>query len=1083
MSKLPPFPESNPELLKQWNYEKNDEIDPYSITAGSSRKVWWKCKKGHEWESNLSNRARKGKGCPYCASKVSESSESFAGKYPYLLDEWHKTKNKELDPFEISVGSAKRVWWQCKSNFDHEWVSSIINRTKNDAGCPDCRSERSSLSNNYPEIIKEWMYEKNLPLTPDTVTEKSGKKVWWKCTECMNEWQSVIRNRTLLSTPCPLCSKNDAILKTKINKEKRLEESMDDYSYDIEDRLQLNLEEMHSIFKNHLKVDSDARSVGSLFSPRMLSKIDASPYYQRNYVWDKDKATYLIESLLMGTEIPPLVFYESSTGIEIIDGKQRFESIKRFQEGKISLSPRGLHNLKSIENMFFADLPDDLKEYFFDTKVRVVKYSVIDENRFSEKNQDLLKKEIFRRYNSGITPLRRVEVERAIFIDDEPTVYFKKQFKKNKALHKSFQNFFFDEFNEEKMHNDFSIEKSLQYTRFLLICSDMPIVSTRRKLLLDQFYEFYTQSVENVQPVYKDFLNKINILLRISDIGVRKDLHFNKYFFEIAYWVLSILKKEGLNLLVDTDQIENDLVQYFNEHVDSFVSDEEKFFYGSFLDRFTTASGYFSKKYQKDLSVYVSSGQKLKDFKVIQKSLAGDAEKSEYLARIERQEAIPYMIDDICTLMNREKFIVRPSYQRGEVINKAKSSAIIESILLGIKLPPLYIYKREDGIREVIDGQQRILSILGYMKQEYIDLNGNREQSTKHGYKLSNLNILSELNGVSFDDLEENMKERIWDFSLSMIVIDEKINSEFDPVDLYVRINSRPFPIKENTFEMWNSYIDKSLIEKVKMSSGKTESWFYLTKNNLRMKNEELFTILCCLDAMHSTAHKDKKYGFIDLFERIGAISVRIKNKATFTRLLNSASVDEEDGIRFLKSIKSIESFVRNTRLLLVSEDVDNVNEYLGTKLTSLFNVKGQKYYARKLQDFYALWFIMHEINSEMIRHHREEIFIEVSELLQFMKKEVESDSDTRPELFDQKVKEFKSKYSVEKRQIKLGSNEIKGLLEKQDNKCPICNCPVYFGDEIEIDHITPLGIGGSDDENNLQAVHMSCNRKKGARR
>ncbi len=1083
MNKLPPFPESNPELLTQWHYEKNGDIDPYTITAGSSRKVWWRCEKGHEWESNLSNRARKGKGCPFCKSKVASPEESFAGKFPQLLAEWHPTKNKSLDPYEISVGSGKRIWWQCQNNTDHEWVTSVTNRTKNDAGCPHCRMDQGSLANNYPEITKEWMHEKNLPLTPDNVTEKSGKKVWWKCNECMHEWQAVVRNRTLLSTPCPLCSKNEAILKSKTNKEKRLEESLDDYSYDINDRLQLNLQEMHSIFRDHLRVDSDARSIGSMFSPRMLSKIDASPYYQRNYVWDKDKATYLIESLLMGTEIPPLIFYETPSGIEIIDGKQRFETIKRFQDGALSLSSRGLYNLKSLANKSFPEIEPDLKEYFFDTKVRVVKYSVIDQNRFSEKNQDLLKKEIFRRYNSGITPLKRVEVERAVFIDDEPTIYFKKQFNKNKALHRSFQNIFFDETDEEKIIKPITLEKSLQYIRFLLVCTEMPIVSTRRKLLLDQFYDYYSQTSRDVQALYKDFLSNIRVLNEVAQACKSQNLETNKYYFEVAFWILNILKKEGLTDLKNIESITNELITYLKSNVKYFVSDEEKFFYGSFLDRFTSAAEYFGNKHQKDFSVYISSSEKLKQFKEVQNALADDAKDNEYLVRIERQEAIPYMIDDICTLMNREKFIVRPSYQRGEVINKAKSSAIIESMLLGIKLPPLFVFKRKDGVREVIDGQQRILSILGYMNQEYLDLNGLRQKSTKHGYKLTKLSILSELNGVAFDDLEADMQEVIWDYSLSMIVIDEIINPEFDPVDLYVRINSRPFPIKENTFEMWNSYIDRDIIERIKSSSKRTESWFYLTKNNVRMKNEELFAILSCISAIHQSADDEKKYAFIDLFDRMGSVSVRIKDKSLFTRLLNTASVDKDEEKHLFDSIKIMEAFVRKIRMLLISEDTDNVESFLDKKLTSLFNTKNKKYYARKLQDFYALWFILHEINMEMIRFHRDEIATVLSEIFRFMKEDIKSEEETRSHVFDIMVRDFRSKYSAENRQIKLSAAETKQLLSKQLNKCPICNCPIYFGDEIEIDHITPLSIGGEDNKDNLQAAHKSCNRKKGARR
>lgn len=91
-------------------------------------------------------------------------------------------------------------------------------------------------------------------------------------------------------------------------------------------------ETFEKIFKEHLKIETYSQSIDSLFSPRLKNKIDYKPYYQRNYVWDYSKATYFIESILLGTEIPPLIFFDKSSEIEIIDGRQRFETILRFME-------------------------------------------------------------------------------------------------------------------------------------------------------------------------------------------------------------------------------------------------------------------------------------------------------------------------------------------------------------------------------------------------------------------------------------------------------------------------------------------------------------------------------------------------------------------------------------------------------------------------------------------------------------------------------------------------------------------------------------------------------------------------------
>ena len=55
------------ELISEWHPEKNDSLVPDDFTAGSRKKVWWKCSKGddHEWEATIQNRTR-GTNCPFC---------------------------------------------------------------------------------------------------------------------------------------------------------------------------------------------------------------------------------------------------------------------------------------------------------------------------------------------------------------------------------------------------------------------------------------------------------------------------------------------------------------------------------------------------------------------------------------------------------------------------------------------------------------------------------------------------------------------------------------------------------------------------------------------------------------------------------------------------------------------------------------------------------------------------------------------------------------------------------------------------------------------------------------------------------
>lgn len=60
-----------PELLAEWDREKNASLNPAEFTPHVGKKVWWRCMKGHSWQATIYNRAKNRSGCPACARHVS----------------------------------------------------------------------------------------------------------------------------------------------------------------------------------------------------------------------------------------------------------------------------------------------------------------------------------------------------------------------------------------------------------------------------------------------------------------------------------------------------------------------------------------------------------------------------------------------------------------------------------------------------------------------------------------------------------------------------------------------------------------------------------------------------------------------------------------------------------------------------------------------------------------------------------------------------------------------------------------------------------------------------------------------------
>ena len=99
------------DLLEQWHPTKNGDLTPRMVTAGSTKKAWWLCDKGHEWQATILNR-RHGTRCPGCSGKmVIPGVNDLASACPELVSQWHPELNNALTPQMVSASSNKNVWW------------------------------------------------------------------------------------------------------------------------------------------------------------------------------------------------------------------------------------------------------------------------------------------------------------------------------------------------------------------------------------------------------------------------------------------------------------------------------------------------------------------------------------------------------------------------------------------------------------------------------------------------------------------------------------------------------------------------------------------------------------------------------------------------------------------------------------------------------------------------------------------------------------------------------------------------------------------------------------------------------------
>ena len=133
-----------------------------------------------------------------------------------LMAEWDWEKNNDLclDPYMLTQGCHTIAWWKCTQG--HSYESQIRNRVSG-YGCPYCAGKKVMIGYNdletfYPEVARDWNYDKNGILTPTTITYASNKKVWWRCSTCSGEYEASVVNRTKRGSACPYCANQKVLV-------------------------------------------------------------------------------------------------------------------------------------------------------------------------------------------------------------------------------------------------------------------------------------------------------------------------------------------------------------------------------------------------------------------------------------------------------------------------------------------------------------------------------------------------------------------------------------------------------------------------------------------------------------------------------------------------------------------------------------------------------------------------------------------------------------------------------------------------------------------------------------------------------
>lgn len=121
----------------------------------------------------------------------------------------------------------------------------------------------------------------------------------------------------------------------------------------------------------------------------------------------------------------------------------------------------------------------------------------------------------------------------------------------------------------------------------------------------------------------------------------------------------------------------------------------------------------------------------------------------------------------------RKELVIDPDFQRNDVWSAKQSAELVESILMGIPIPTIYLFEMKDGTKQVVDGRQRISAILNFLNNKF---------------SLKDLKILPQCNGKTFSELDFKMQGIFEDYQLSFYII-QPPTPERVKYDIFDRVN------------------------------------------------------------------------------------------------------------------------------------------------------------------------------------------------------------------------------------------------------------------------------------------------------
>ena len=388
----------------------------------------------------------------------------------------------------------------------------------------------------------------------------------------------------------------------------------------------------------------------------------------------------------------------------------------------------------------------------------------------------------------------------------------------------------------------------------------------------------------------------------------------------------------------------------------------------------------------------------------------------------------------------KKRLDTQPDFQRYEVWSLQKNSALIESILLDLPIPQVFLAQEHDNSLVVVDGQQRLAAVFRFMQDEYA--------LTK---------VSKKIEGSKFSELPIELQEKIENYELRVVKILKESDNDVRFM-LFQRLNEGSVSLNDQELRncVWRGPYNELL-----KALAEEPSWrrlLNLKKRHARMVDVELVLRYMAFHDQKYMAHPDKKTGrFLDKQMSIGAThtdkTLKVATKDFKTAVELTQTVFGEHGSRrFVPGTEEKPLGRWDPRINRALMDVQLWGFSRFPKGVFVKNADSVREAAIELMSTPEFSDLISHTISEFKRLERR------FDLWKQMLDRVLGDEDQGPRLYSRKEKE---------------------AAFKSDPTCGICAQLIQSIDDAHMDHDEPYSKGGSTTAKNAVLSHRFCNLSK----